>query len=220
MKIKTKITWLFMAMVVGFLLQPATAGTITTVTIPSTDTFGNLVTLTLDTAAMTMTMTVVTKDNSKAGTGFGGVAWLATGVIPGSFVGFSVNGNATLGWFGFDGPASAASGGCNNSSSNSGCAQDNGFIGGTSGPLAQLNTNDVYTWVWNVTLAQTFTSFTYGHAQANFGQLEPGKGQDRGTIVYGSTGQFSVANTGVPEPSSLVLLGLGMSGLAFCRRKI
>jgi hypothetical protein len=179
--------------------------------------FGNDITLSVTGAGTNWTVSyaINTLNNTNAGAGIGSVSFILTGF---TYVDSQIALTAAPGgpgtWTEDAGPTSASGSGCNGATSNSICAFDTSAINSGTNLNASPLGGPTYTWTWAIT-GQTFGGFDGAtHVQALFGNLDSGCSPK----CFNGTGLISAQPTGVPEPLSVTLLGLGFTAAAIARR--
>lgn len=181
--------------------------------------FGNDITLDVSGAGTnwTVTLSINTTGNTNGGSGIGAASFILTG-----FSFSSTDVNLTLapggagGWAEQEGPANAN--GCQDSTSNSICAEDASAILNGIGLDASPLGGPTYTWVWTIT-NQTFGGFDAStHVQFLFGDLSQNCGSAEPPCFKG-TGLISSTTGRVPEPSTITLLSLGLLGVGAAVRR-
>lgn len=102
-----------------------------------------------------------------------------------------------------------SSGGCGGNSGAFICASSSGLSIGTGG---------IYSWTWSYTLTDPSNVFSVGdiHIGTQYG---PGVAGNGNGLIVSETGASGTGPTPTPEPASLTLLGMGLVGIPFFRRK-
>jgi hypothetical protein len=179
--------------------------------------FGNDITLAVSGAGTNWTVNYIinTTGNTNAGAGIASVSFILSGF---SYVDAQIALTAApggfAGWTEDEGPTSASGAGCQGATSNSICAYDTSAILSGTGLNASPLGGPTYTWTWAIT-GQAFGGFDGAtHVQALFGNLDPGCSPR----CFNGTGLISASPTGVPEPLTVTLLGLGLGVAAITRR--